>query len=162
MNNISNNFQYFLLVLLTLPNYLFAAHNESQANSEGLRESEQCISLVRECFSYHGYNRSNCFFTSATHPFCEGSELASLAYRRWVLSPSDGPKVNAENTGQAHGSSMQAFLGPQLVDPSCIEESDKRLESSLRINTISADTVRKLSAALEACRRDIGLELQRQ
>ena len=76
-----------LAFALVLPLQLLAAHNDSQVTQSGEKESVQCVSLMRECFSYHGYNRSNCFFTTATHPFCDGSELGSLAYRRWVLSP---------------------------------------------------------------------------
>ena len=153
------------MLLLATP-VAYAAHNEAQPNNAGQSESIQCVTLLRECFSYHGYNRSNCFFTTATHPFCEGSELGSLAYRRWVLSPSDGGKRADIDGAQAYGNaetgSVQSFLGPQLVDRACIEQADQRLESSLRIDTISADTVRKLSASLEGCHRDIGLELQRQ
>ena len=121
---------------------------------------------MRECFSYHGYNRSNCFFTTATHPFCDGSELGSLAYRRWVLSPgSESAKENSAGetiipSGHSE-TAVQAFLGPQIVDRACIEKTDELLQSSLRIDSIAPDTIRKIAAGLEGCRRDLGLELRR-
>ncbi len=156
-----------LALLLGLPLNAQAAHNDSQTTQAGESESLQCVSLLRECFSYHGYNRSNCFFTSATHPFCEGSELGTLAYRRWVLSPgTEG--VREHGTGETvlpsgHSeTAVQAFLGPQIVDKACIEKTDELLQSSLRIDSIVPDTIRKIAAGLESCRRDLGLELERQ
>lgn len=147
--------------------FSLAAHSDVEAPPTSDKEPLQCISLIRECFSYHGFNRSNCFFTSATHPFCQGSELGSLAYRRWVLAPSEQgtSKEAAEAMAQNQidqQSSAQAFLGPQVVDPSCIKRSDEALESNLRIDTISIETVRKLTESLEKCKKDIGLELRRQ
>lgn len=140
-----------------------AARSDAQNPQPAEHEDKQCISLVRECFSYHGFNRSNCFFTSATHPFCEGSELGALAYRRWVLSPNEPVRrrQDAAQAEQNQETAAQAFLGPQVVDPACIDATDDRLASSLRIDSISVDTVRRLAAGLEACRKDIGLELQR-
>jgi hypothetical protein len=157
---------YIFALALLLPRALFAAHNDSQVTQSGEKESVQCVSLLRECFSYHGYNRSNCFFTTATHPFCDGSELGSLAYRRWVLSPGS-ESAKEDSTGETilpsgHSeTAVQAFLGPQIVDRACIEKSDELLQSSLRIDSIALDTVRKIAAGLEGCRRDLGLELRR-
>ncbi len=157
---------FFALCLVNTPR-ANAAHSDVEAPPTSDKESLQCISLIRECFSYHGFNRSNCFFTSATHPFCHGSELGSLAYRRWVLAPNEQGtnKEAAEAMAQNQldqQSSAQAFLGPQVVDTACIKRTDEALESNLRIDSISIETVRKLTESLEKCKKDIGLELRRQ
>jgi hypothetical protein len=92
-----------LTIILSAPsNVAFAAHSDLESPPTSDKESVQCISLIRECFSYHGFNRSNCFFTSATHPFCQGSELGSLAYRRWVLSPNEQRKGNVAADSMAN------------------------------------------------------------
>jgi hypothetical protein len=147
----------FLLCSISQAHALHDQTQMPQISDQG--DVAQCVSLVRECFSYHGYNRSNCFFTAATHPFCEGSDLGSLAYRRWVLSPST---AGSEGPSQGDEASTRASFGTQIIDRKCIDSVDEFFQSSIRISTIPADTIQAISTKLEGCRRDLGIELQRQ
>lgn len=137
---------YFLILMVAPARALHAQPPGQITNGE-----TQCASLIRECFSYENVQRTNCFYSSATHPFCEGSELGALSSRRWVLSP---------NAGQ--NSSVHGFTGPQLIDKECIAKFDRRMKETLEQEPLGSDSIRQLASLIEECKKDLQLELQRQ
>ena len=84
----------------------------------------QCATLVEACFAQSGIDQTNCFYSSAKHPFCEGTTLGKLTYKRWAMSPMKFPG-NEE---------PPAFLGEQLVDADCISNFDTSWSSQILNN----------------------------
>ena len=110
----------------------------------------QCIDLLRECFSKYVSERSNCFFSTAKHPFCEGTELGRLAYRRWASEPKT-----------ASGSAPSAFLGPRPVDSECLGRFDTFWEETLDQGPLSEESFSRLGSHLDDCRTSNAIELPR-
>ena len=116
-----------------------------------IEPSQQCAQLVKECFASSGVERSNCFFSRAKHPFCEGTKLGKLTYRRWIMSPvrANGPESPSE------------FLGPHLVDQHCLSNFDNTWLSTLIEPEFLADDIDKLETALKSCTKEISHQLTR-
>lgn len=116
-----------------------------------LQYSEQCADQIKECFASTETERSGCFFTSAQHPFCEGTALGKLSYQRWSMSPNKpgGLEVAPE------------FLGPRLVNGECLKNFDSEWSSALIKGGLTQKRMDELSAALEACAKDVSNELMR-
>ena len=101
----------------------------------------KCAELIKECFSYGEDQREQCFGTSASHTFCAGIELGSLARQRWQLSPVI-----------PHGIDASGLVGPQLVDRQCLNNFDNQMSGALVKGEISEQSVRILAVALENCK----------
>lgn len=120
--------------------------------SAPLEDSLQpCSSLVKQCFAHTGLERSNCFYSAASHPFCEGSPLGTLVMQRWEMAPN-----RPAGTEQAPG-----FLGPRLVDQQCLKVFDNTLSGKLIDESVTGATVEKLLESLEKCYETMTLELVR-
>lgn len=120
--------------------------------SAALEDSLQpCNNLVKQCFAHTGLERSNCFYSAASHPFCEGSPLGTLVMKRWEMAPN-----RPAGTEQAPG-----FLGPRLVDQQCLKLFDNTLSGKLIDESVTGSTVETLSESLEKCYETMTLELVR-
>ena len=125
---------------------LLAPHSSALAATD---TQSKCTELVKECFAYsQEAERTNCFYTSAKHPYCSGSRLADLAMKRWSLS-SETPES---------GEGASALLGPELVDKSCLSNFDSAWSARLVQGDESADTIRTLSGQLSSCSAEPALE----
>lgn len=111
-----------------------------QASSSEL--DSQCAELVKECFGYQQTERTNCFFSASTHPFCEGTELGKLTQKRWSMSPIKLPNQD-----------VPGFLGPQLVDGECISGFDNKWFSQMVDGALSSEQLTQLDTTLDACKK---------
>ncbi|MCB0332870.1 MAG: hypothetical protein KDD55_05175 [Bdellovibrionales bacterium] len=143
-------FAITLFFFLLFSSQALAAPVDSSANAI-YEASPQCAQLVKECFANEGTDRSNCLFSAAKHPFCEGTALGKLTYRRWMMSP-----VRPAGEETAPG-----FLGPQLVDQNCLTNFDNTLLSKLiQPETLSA-SIPTLDDSLSGCTKEISHQLTR-
>lgn len=111
----------------------------------------QCSELVKECFTKSDLHRTNCFFSSAKHPFCEGTSLGKLTYKRWAMSP-------------VHPSADEAppaFLGPRLVDHECLGKFDNQLSGILIGGNPLDEAFDKLNSNLDGCTKKLSNEMMR-
>ncbi|RMG42615.1 MAG: hypothetical protein D6719_06070 [Candidatus Dadabacteria bacterium] len=111
----------------------------------------QCSELIKECFVSSDTERTNCFYSSATHPFCEGTALGKLAFKRWAMSPD-------RSSGKQP---PPALLGPQLVDKNCLMNFDNSWSSALVKGGLGQARIKSLDQKLESCRKEISIELTR-
>lgn len=129
--------RWLLTICIVAPTLCFAI-NESADNGS----AEQCSQMVKECFSSNGIQRSNCFYTSAKHPFCEGTDVGNLVYKRWSLS--------ANST--IDGSTPPGLLGPSVYDEQCIEACDTQWLSTLVKGEYTA--TKGTDACLNSCKKE--------
>ena len=142
---------FLKFILLTLVCYSIQEARAEKKKREAIGAVKQCAELIRDCFARSDSDLSNCFYSAAKHPFCEGSDLGKLAYKRWSMSPSQGGNENAP----------PAFLGPQLVDRECLSNFDNQWSSELIRGGISKDTLKKLEAKIDSCKKDTSIDLLR-
>ncbi len=116
----------------------------------GAEPLKQCANLVAECYAADGLEQSNCLFSTAKHPFCEGSQLGKLVYKRWSMS-----------SVRPIGLDAPAFLGPQLINQECVSNFDNMLVASLLKDVIEVAVLEKLSVELQSCAHDVSNKLTR-
>lgn len=129
----------------------FAASPE-QVALESYEQPKQCAVLIQECFQDEGRERTDCFFSRSQHPFCNGTELGKLTYRRWIMSPVRAPGVDGGTPG---------FLGPQLVDQECLSNFDNLFVAALLEQDGLGESLQGLKGSLSECTRDISDSLTR-
>lgn len=112
------------------------------SNTVEIQFDSQCAGLVKECFAYDTNERANCFYSSSTHPFCEGTALGKLAYKRWSMSPVKLPMHDAPG-----------LLGPQLIDGECISSFDNQWFGRIVDTSLSSDQLQKLESTLDSCKK---------
>jgi hypothetical protein len=140
---------HFLFLALLLCS---GASARAESNRNGIANPQkQCSEVLEECFGYAGSERSNCFYSAAHHPFCEGSRLGKIISKRWALSPTMIP--GAEN--------VPGFLGPQLVDAECLAGVDREWYGKILNQEISDESSIQIGARLDACVVKIPIELPR-
>jgi len=139
-----------ILLALAFALPAFAA-NKTAKISRPVDLQSECAELVEECFGYKENERANCFYSAATHPFCEGTDLGKLTYKRWSMSPVKLP-------GQVDA---PAFLGPQLIDGSCIANFDNQWFGKIVDNKVSKEDITSLQSSLDNCRKESPAELPR-
>ena len=111
----------------------------------------QCGSLVEPCFAQSGVDQANCFYSAAKHPFCEGTKIGKLTYKRWAMSPMKFPG----------NEKPPAFLGDQLVDADCIASFDTQWSSQIINSEVSVDSLNALETELDKCTKKLPDELLR-
>ena len=136
-----------LIILAALTMSTTAVAENGRPASKGA-----CAELIKECFAYRGDEQTTCFSASSRHPFCQGSELGSLAAKRYTMTPSVAP--GEENA--------PGFLGPNLIDKDCLANFDSQFSAALINGSTSADGILQLSHALDSCRVDISNDILRQ
>ena len=137
----------YFLVLAALTVTTTAAADAGRPSSKGA-----CAELIKECFAYRGDEQTTCFAASSRHPFCQGSELGSLAAKRYTMTPSVAP--GEENA--------PGFMGPNLIDKDCLANFDSQFSAALINGSTSLDAISQLSNALDTCRVDISNDILRQ
>ena len=105
--------------------------------------ASQCPGLVKECFQKKGVAQANCFYSSWTHPFCEGAELGKVIQKRWSLS-TDVP-VSEEALG---------LMGPALTDRKCVENCDNQWYADILQDKIASPDIEGANSCYTACRRN--------
>ncbi len=111
----------------------------------------QCAELLKECHAKGDQERVNCFYSSAKHPFCEGSELGKLAYKRWIMSP-------VRNGGLQ---SAPALLGPAIIDQECLKSFDSLWLSKLIVPSTLSTSMTTLNSSLSKCTKELSEQLTR-
>ena len=112
---------------------------------------KQCAQLVKECFAQNGIERSNCWYASAHHPFCDGSKLGALIDKRWALDSS--------SIDEGHDS--PSLLGPQFVDQACVANCDNVFLGTLINGDESAAHIRQIDSCFDSCRHNSNFEILR-
>ncbi len=113
-------------------------------------QTTRCASLLKECFSYDGEERSECFHAAASHAFCLGQRIGEIAFKRWAASP--------DYIASPEGAAMP-FLGPQLVDRACLSNFDNTFSSELIRGSPDLERIDWLSRRLDACFREPSEEM---
>lgn len=103
----------------------------------------QCAVLLKACLNINGTSNSNCIYATAQHPFCDGSELGKLAFRRWKLDPN-----------------RPVGLDPERVNLDCLRSFDKNLNEFLTDSNTSLNLNRLLSK-LDHCKQITNIDLVR-
>lgn len=106
-------------------------------------ETESCSDVIKECFAYTAAERDDCFKGVVSKPSCSDSEVSILAKRRAEFSTLVPSGVD----------SGPSFLGPQLIDRTCIANFDNAWSGALLHGVPSIETYITLRAALERCAR---------
>lgn len=132
------------LLTLTTASLVIAETTENQ----NLEPSEQCAALLKECLMKSFEERTNCFFSSAKHPFCDGTALGRLSYDRWSMSPN---RPNIDDSA--------AFLGPRLIDQACLTKFDEEWAAELQKNSSTDRALGALTTKLDGCTKKITMEL---
>lgn len=115
------------------------------------RDEKACIQVIKGCFAMADEDRTHCFYNGAKNSVCQGTELGRLSFKRWSMSPS---RVGGEDA-------PSAFLGPQLIDQSCLEKFDSQLSSELIRGSLAKERAKNFDSLLDSCKRDTSLELLR-
>lgn len=134
--------------------FIFIALGTASAETKKIAAptvNNRCVDLVKECFAYADDARSDCFHASGTHSFCNGTALGTLAMKRWSMSSVQNPSLE----------SAPALLGPRLVDGDCVNNFDNKWSSELVKGDVSTDSVKALTASLDACNRQVPFDLMR-
>lgn len=114
--------------------------------------SDACSRIVRDCFSSEAGKQSSCLFNASQHPFCEGTTVGKLSYRRWAMDPMKAPGVPED---------AAAFLGPQLIDQECLKKFDNAFFTSLIEGSPQVGTLSALDADLKRCAKNPETDLSR-
>ena len=121
------------------------------ADDVAIGSQPQCGEMVQDCFRSAGMKRSNCFYSSAKHPFCEGTELGKLIYKRWALS------ANTTVGGQT----PPGLLGPSIYEEGCVSKIDNKLLSFLVKGNVSPAMIKQMHTDFDSCKQDHNLEVIR-
>ena len=101
----------------------------------------ECTEMARACLSRSTSAKDACFRSVSASPVCVGSEMGDLIAKRARISSA---YPDSEDAGPG-------FLGPQILDQSCVDAFDTRLRLGLAVGTPSADDVSVLSRFLDRC-----------
>lgn len=145
MNVSKTSWLFCALILLCSAAIADTKHNKATGSEP------QCAQMLKECFSSNGLQRSNCFYTTAKHPFCEGTEIGKMIYERWTLAASTtvGDKT------------PPGLLGPSIYDESCIANCDNQWLGQLVDGQYGQKSLRSVQSCLDACRKENQLEILR-
>ena len=114
-------------------------------------ESSACLDGAKECFASVDAKRDQCFQNLASNPSCRDTEVGKLAKHRAefsTLAPTDpdaGP----------------SFLGPQLIDRSCIANFDNAWSAALVKGLASKESFTSLHSSLDRCSRNQASDMMR-
>ena len=127
------NFLLVLIALFTLLNIDTAAASDRHIPTRGALR--QCGTLATECLNADKHNRTACYYSSFTHPFCSGTRLGDLLRKRWEYSASN------------RASSQAA----RMISPLCVENFDASLSSALISDQLTTQRMAALSEQLNSC-----------
>lgn len=104
-------------------------------------DTVECTESARACLSRSKSSKDECFRHFSGSPLCVGSELGDLIAKRARVSsayPDD------EEAGPG-------FLGPQILDQSCVDTFDTRLRMGVIAGPPSTTEIAALSRFLDRC-----------
>ncbi len=136
------------LTLLLITSNAFCADTGLRSGSNAF---PQCADLIEECMNQSSSRKTACFFSSAKHPFCQGSILGDLALKRWAMSPNRFGRNSAPS----------AFLGPKVIDNKCIDNFDSKVFHSLSSKTLDNSTIKSFLKEINSCAKEMGNKLNR-
>lgn len=130
------------------------------ANDPGLRESGtlvkqkpgtaiQCGEIAEDCYAKSNSKKTNCFFSAAKHPFCEGTKLGDFLFQRWAKESS------------ANGGTASAFLGSSVVDKDCLNRLDSQVSSEILRGAVNNKSIELHLKSLNSCSKRIDDQLTR-
>jgi hypothetical protein len=111
----------------------------------------RCSDFIKECFAYADAQLSDCFHAAARNSSCDGTALGELAMKRWTMSPVRNPSLDTS----------PALLGPKVVDGDCIGNFDNNWSGALVKGDTSRESVQSLDEALDACNRQMPVDMMR-
>jgi len=111
------------------------------ASTSHALDEDECSLLIRGCLSRPTSTRDVCFESASSAPACIGSLTGEIAAKRSHFAP-----VLPEG-----GDAGPGFLGPQVVDRTCLESFDRQLELALDLGPLNAEQRRTLSSKLDRC-----------
>lgn len=135
-----------LILLCVTPT--FAANNEPDFSTGS---QMQCAELIKECFSSSGVQRTNCFYTSAKHPFCEGTEVGKLSFKRWTI----GANTSID------GTMPPGLLGPSMYNEQCLSNCDTKWLSELVPGDSNPKSLENMNQCYDNCKEKKSLEILR-
>ncbi len=132
-----------------------AIDKDTSGNQAEIAEGEnvlpQCQILIQNCFNKQDKHKIDCFFASAKHPFCDGTQLSHLALKRWRMEPDRGNNINA-----------RARLNAKtLTNLECLNNFDNRWLATLISGVLTVESIKGLSEALKECEMKISEDLVR-
>lgn len=128
----------YKLIQLTFLMALLAGGLPSAAHAF---DEDQCSQMVRGCLTRPTTARDECFEGASASPVCIGSNVGEVASKRSRFAPMIPGK---EDEGPA-------FLGPQVVDRTCLENFDTQLGITLDLGQLSTAKRSSLSSQLDRC-----------
>ncbi|MCB0338533.1 MAG: hypothetical protein KDD53_02965 [Bdellovibrionales bacterium] len=137
------------LLVLLLVSVPFTSLAQEGPAGDKLATYEQCAPLLKECFTESGIKKTNCFYSTAKHPFCEGSQLGELAFKRWSLA--------ADTT--VGGQTPPGLLGPSLYDEKCISGCDIKWIGNLVAKKDPSQSMSEVQSCLDSCELQNPLEM---
>ena len=114
-------------------------------------DEDECSLMVRGCLSRPTNTRDVCFESASAAPACIGSLIGEITSKRSHFAP---VAPGDEDEGPA-------FLGPRMVDRSCLESFDRQLELALDLGPLTAEQRRTLSSQLDRCGQEAPSNLYR-
>jgi len=104
-------------------------------------DTTPCVELAKECFAYSGNERETCFKAVSTHSFCRETKTGALAAKRAQFSSLTPPQ---DQDGPS-------FLGPNLVNRSCVENFDNAWSVELIKGASNTEGYEGLEKILSKC-----------
>ncbi len=104
-------------------------------------DDASCVELAKECFAYSGNERETCFKAVSTHSFCRDTKTGALAAKRAQFSSLTPPQ---DQDGPS-------FLGPNLVNRSCVENFDNAWSVELITGGSNVEGYDALEKSLSKC-----------
>lgn len=136
-----------IIALSVMPLGVFVALAVS-AYASPLKPQSDCAIQLKSCFALKGIQKSNCFYTTARLPTCQGSKIGKLALERWSLA--------VDSTGG--GEIPPGLLGPadEIIDSACVENCDTKWLSLILAGNFQSDQV---ESCYDSCRVSDNLNL---
>lgn len=133
--------------LLCLPSLLSAENNRN-----GISQStQQCAASLQECFAMEGTAQANCLYSVSRHPFCHGTQLGRLIFKRWAISPFRLAETN----------DVTALNSSQRANQHCFAETDSFWAASISGGQLTEEILSSIGARLDACLEATQLQLPR-
>jgi hypothetical protein len=142
------------LLCLVIQTKAFANdEKEMRASFNPKFSPDQCSVLLVECFAFDDQEKSSCIKEISDNVFCKGSDLGKLAKKRWVFLASNMANQDEQAIPQTD---------TRLIDKSCMDNFDNLFSAKLLQGAIDKAEAKQLSGALDACKKDNQIELNRQ
>jgi hypothetical protein len=110
----------------------------------------KCAYLIKECLVKDQNIPTDCLFAVANHPFCEGSMLGNISFRRWQLS------------GDFHTNTNSIINYKSIKKDNCLVKFDNYFSKLINSSDlINQNNLIKLTESLEICNQQNSVNLVR-